>query len=181
MSTDSDGGGFFGKIKKFLGIGAGAQDEYVEERRAVTRMPMRISVELRRPGQTWEGTTVDLSPTGLLVQTEAAPTEGSPVEVCFEGIAGSANVLVTARVVYLTDAPRPGLGLQIDRRATGPAGCTAYRQLVMHYRKHPPLLEEKRRGIHEARCDKCQWIGRVAGTTPTCPRCGSKAMKLLGG
>ena len=179
MSTDS-GGGFFDKIKRILGIGASPQDDYVEERRTANRMAMRIPVQLRRPGQSWEGHTVNLSPGGLLVCTDAAPTEGSQIDIAFDGVVGASDVVVSCRVVYLTDNPQPGLGLQIDRQGTGREGCSAYRQLVMHYRKHPPLLEERRKGIHEARCAKCNWMGRVAGTQPTCPRCGTKDMRLIG-
>ena len=182
MSSPKKEGGFFGSlgrsIKRLFGLGDAAEDDFVEERRAAKRMKIKIPVQLEGASRTHEGRTHDLSPIGIFVRTEAAPATGVRMTLLFEGVGKDARVvMVVGRVIRTTEKPVKGLGFQFDRQATGPDDWTRFREMVFHYRRHPPLLEEIGRGIRETKCESCGWVGRVAGQTDRCPTCGKKSLK----
>lgn len=90
------------------------------EKRGAPRRKKRMTCELRFDGRKAGGIVIDVSETGVFVQTAAKPRLGSVIDVRLSPGAGRAEIAVRARVarVRRTD-PRlariqgSGIGLQV--------------------------------------------------------------------
>jgi hypothetical protein len=90
------------------------------EKRAAVRRKKRMTCELRFDGRKAGGIVIDVSETGIFVQTAAKPSIGSVIDVRLSPGAGQADFDLRARVVRIrrTD-PRlariqgSGIGLQV--------------------------------------------------------------------
>jgi Tfp pilus assembly protein PilZ len=94
--------------------------------RAEPRFKKRIPCKLKRSRSTFSGLVVDISRTGLFVQTSASASTGDEVEVMLGAKEPEVDVVLVANVVWqrkvppqLRSAVEGGLGLQI-RYATEP-------------------------------------------------------------
>jgi Tfp pilus assembly protein PilZ len=90
------------------------------DKRAAPRHKRRITCELRYDGRKASGIVLDLSASGLFVQTSARPEPGSIVHLLLEARGDSAALDLRVRVArQRRTEPRlaalvpPGLGLQI--------------------------------------------------------------------
>ena len=88
--------------------------------RRSTRIKRRLTCELAVDGRRYRGIVLDLSETGVFVQTEATPTPGAPLRLRFHAADGIA-IEVEASVARRQVAPRAargvvrgGLGLRVD-------------------------------------------------------------------
>jgi Tfp pilus assembly protein PilZ len=84
------------------------------------RFKKRLSCRLKQKQRTYAGMVLDLSRTGLFVQTSAGAKPGDEVEVLLGGREQAAPVAVTAAVVWQRKAPHQlravvegGVGLKI--------------------------------------------------------------------
>ncbi len=92
----------------------------VVDMRAEPRFKKRIPCKLRQSRSTFSGLVVDVSRTGLFVQTSAAAKAGDEVEVMLSRWGPEADIVLSAQVVWQRKVPRQlrsaaegGLGLQI--------------------------------------------------------------------
>ncbi len=88
--------------------------------RAEPRFRKRIPCTLRQSRSTFSGLVVDVSRTGLFVQTSAGAKAGDEVEVMLSRWKSEADIVLSAQVVWqrkvppqLRSAVEGGLGLQI--------------------------------------------------------------------
>ncbi len=102
------------KLLKLIRV---AESSIERERRRFTRIPLRCAVSLESNDKQLEGTTVDLSFGGMLVQSYLIFPTGSLVKVRLELCTGSAPLQVGARVVRTigTDC----MGLQFESLDAG--------------------------------------------------------------
>jgi hypothetical protein len=90
-------------------------------KRRAERIKRRITCELLLDGRSYRGIVLDLSATGIFVQTEATPGPGERMRVRFHTAAGDefeADAAVARRQVVpreLAGVVRGGLGLRIER------------------------------------------------------------------
>ena len=94
------------KLLKLIRV---AESSIERERRRFTRVPLRCAVSLESNDKQLEGTTVDLSLDGMLVQSYLVFPTGSVVKVRLELPASSAPLQVEARVVRTIGTDRMGL------------------------------------------------------------------------
>ena len=121
----------------------------------------------------------DVSVSGFQIEWPVAAEVGEAAIVRFDGYPGVCPAFILhGRVVRLVAGESPGLGIAIDREGSSPEGLEQFRQLVLHYMRHKPLLEEISRDFFEGRCDACEWVGRVGARAPVCPRCGERVRAL---
>ena len=167
--------GFFGKLVDRIKGGEPESNIQLERRRAKREeisIPVKLSVGHRRI----DGARArNLSPIGLFVETNSVPPRGSTVKLSFEGVnQDNAAIDVFGEVVWTSMPPDEGVGIQINRKMTDEPNLKNYRAMVLHYIRHPPLLESHQSGkFREIRCNRCDWIGRVSVVKPACPSCGS--------
>lgn len=173
--------GFFGKLVERLKGGESESTIQLERRRAKREeisIPVKITVGHRRI----DGARArNLSPIGLFVETSSVPPRGSTVKLVFEGVnQDNMAIEVLGEVVWTSMPPDEGVGVQINRKMTDETSLKHYRAMVLHYIRHPPLLESPQAGkFREIRCSQCNWIGRVSVVKPACPSCGSLDVKAL--
>ena len=94
------------KLLKLIRV---AESSIERERRRFTRVPLRCAVLLDSNDKQLEGTTVDLSLDGMLVQSYLVFPVGSVVKVRLELPASSAPLQVEARVVRTVGTDRMGM------------------------------------------------------------------------
>jgi hypothetical protein len=104
---------------------------------------------------------------------------GEVAVVRFEGYPGVCPAFILyGRVARIVSGKQPGVGIAIDREGSSPEALLQFRQLVLHYMHHRPLLDEIARDFFEGRCEACDWIGRVGTRAPVCPSCGERVRAL---
>jgi hypothetical protein len=173
--------GFFGKLVDRLKGGESESTIQLERRRA-KREEISIPVKLTVGHRRIDGARArNLSPIGLFVETNSVPPRGSTVKLVFESVnQDNLTIEVLGEVVWTSMPPDEGVGIQINRKMTDEANLKHYRAMVLHYIRHPPLLESSQTGkFREIRCSRCNWIGRVSVVKPACPSCGSLDVKSL--
>lgn len=174
--------GFLGKLIGRL-KGGDAESRIQLERRRAKREEISIPVILSVGHRRVDGARArNLSPIGLFVETDAVPPRGSSVQLVFERVGDDAGAIeVQGEVVWTSMPPDEGVGVQINRKLTEELHLKNYRAMVLHYIRHPPLLEQPQTGkFREIRCSKCNWVGRVSVVKPACPSCGSLDVTSLG-
>lgn len=156
--------------------GAALADE--PDRRASKRLELPIQVQLKiGSGQFLPRRLRDINQRALCAETDVGE-EGDAAAVRFAGnpeVCGPFTLV--GRVVRTTEQP-PVSVIDIDRQATTPEAQQQYRNLVLHYIQHKPLLEELAKGYFEGRCQTCGWIGRVGNKSPSCSRCGKLVVPI---
>ena len=173
--------GFFGKLVDRLKGGESESTIQLERRRA-KREEISIPVKLTVGHRRIDGAKArNLSPIGLFVETNSVPPRGSTVKLVFESVnQDNLTIEVLGEVVWTSMPPDEGVGIQINRKMTDEVNLKHYRAMVLHYIRHPPLLESPQTGKYrEIRCSRCDWIGRVSVVKPACPSCGSLDVKSL--
>ena len=85
------------------------------DRRRTRRIPLQSRVQLRFGREGFEGETIDLSPTGVLVKARRILPAGSPVRVSLYLSGRMRPVLATGLVVRILDGNQ--VGIQFDRLA----------------------------------------------------------------
>jgi CheY-like chemotaxis protein len=95
------------KLLKLIRV---AESSIERERRRFTRVPLRCAVSMESNDKQLEGTTVDLSSDGMLVQSYLVFPTGTLVKVSLELQAGSTPLQFEARVVRTIGTD--GMGLQ---------------------------------------------------------------------
>tara|TARA_B100000497_G_C7397516_1_gene252319 strand:+ start:47 stop:586 length:540 start_codon:yes stop_codon:yes gene_type:complete len=173
--------GFFGKLVDRLKGGESESTIQLERRRA-KREEISIPVKLTVGHRRIDGARArNLSPIGLFVETNSVPPRGSTVKLVFESVnQDNLTIEVLGEVVWTSMPPDEGVGIQINRKMTDEVNLKHYRAMVLHYIRHPPLLESSQTGkFREIRCSRCDWIGRVSVVKPACPSCGSLDVKSL--
>ncbi|MBT6176498.1 MAG: PilZ domain-containing protein [Deltaproteobacteria bacterium] len=173
--------GFFGKLVDRLKGGESESTIQLERRRA-KREEISIPVKLTVGHRRIDGAKArNLSPIGLFVETNSVPPRGSTVKLVFESVnQDNLTIEVLGEVVWTSMPPDEGVGIQINRKMTDEVNLKHYRAMVLHYIRHPPLLESPQTGkFREIRCSRCDWIGRVSVVKPACPSCGSLDVKSL--
>lgn len=145
-------------------------------RRVHLPIPVRAKIGLA-PSR--ESRLRDVSVSGFRLDWQDAAETGDVAVVRFVGYPGvCAAFILHGRVARVITGKSPGLGLAIDREASSREALTHFRQLVLHYVRHKPLLEEIARDFFEGRCEACDWVGRVGVRAPVCPRCGQRVKAL---
>jgi CheY-like chemotaxis protein len=119
------------KLLKLIRVAEGSIER---ERRRFTRVPLRCAVSLESNDKQLEGTTVDLSLDGMLVQSYLVFPTGSVVKVRLQLPAGSAPLQVEARVVRTIGTDR--MGLQF--KSLGPGERTRVQEFLL-----PLILGDK--------------------------------------
>ena len=168
--------GFFVKLVDRI-KGVEPESNIQLERRRAKREEISIPVKLSVGHRRIDGARArTLSPIGLFVETNSVPPRGSTVKLSFEGVnQDNAAIDVFGEVVWTSMPPDEGVGIQINRKMTDEPNLKNYRAMVLHYIRHPPLLESHQSGkFREIRCNRCDWIGRVSVVKPACPSCGWK-------
>ncbi len=167
--------GFLAKLAERFKGGMGSSDVELERRRA-KREEISIPVKLRAGHRRIDNARArNLSPIGLFVETDTIPPRGSTITLVFNGIGEeSGEIEVVGEVVWTSIPPDEGIGIQINRQKTEENALKGFRAMVLHYIRHPPLLDSAQSGKYrEVKCNKCGWLGRVGAGTPKCPSCGS--------
>lgn len=114
----------------------------------------------------------DVSISGFRIDWTEPAEVGQPVIARFDGYPGVCPAFILhGRVAHVAGGRSPGVGVAIDRAGSAPEALRSFRQLVLHYMHHRPLLVELARDFFEGRCEACDWIGRVGARKPVCPRC----------
>ena len=90
------------------------------EPRVEPRFKKRVPCRLKLGQQQYSGLVLDVSRTGLFVQTSAAPRSGEEIEVMLSRPARDSGFALTAKVVWQRRVPSPlrrlvegGVGLEI--------------------------------------------------------------------
>jgi PilZ domain-containing protein len=89
-------------------------------RQRANRIRRRVTCELQLGGRSYRGIVLDLSESGVFVQTEASPPAGTPVRVRFHALGGiefEVEMTVARRQVappQLASVVRGGLGLKVE-------------------------------------------------------------------
>jgi hypothetical protein len=144
--------------------------------RAQLPIPVRAKIG-HAPSQ--ERRLYDVSVSGCRLEWPDPAEPGEAAIVRFEGYPGVCPVFILhGRVVRVVTGKEPALGIAIDREGSPPEALRHFRQLVLHYMRHKPLLDEIGRDFFEGRCEICDWIGRVGARAPVCPRCGQRVSAL---
>ena len=167
--------GFLAKLAERFKGGASSSDVELERRRA-KREEISIPVRLRAGHRRIDNARArNLSPIGLFVETDTIPPRGSTITLVFNGVGeGSGDIEVIGEVVWTSIPPDEGIGIQINRQKTDEDALKGFRAMVLHYIRHPPLLDGGGSGKYrEVKCNNCSWIGRVGAGNPMCPSCGS--------
>lgn len=172
MAALGDRFGLGKRLKKALGTSR-AQESY-ENQRASKRVALPIPVRLQVGARGTEQRRLhDVSLLGLFIESSEAYAAGERAGVRFDGYPGICETFVLyGSVVRQQEGKNPGVGILIDRKETSDEALKQYRQLVLHYLRHRPLLEDRNRGLFEGRCKACGWLGRVARRSPRCSKCG---------
>lgn len=145
-------------------------------RRAQLPIPVRVKVG---KSASRESRLHDVSVSGLRIDWPEAAEIGEPAVIRFDGYPGVCPAFILhGRIARVITGRSPGLGIVIDRAGSSPEILQNLRQLVLHYMRHKPLLDELRRDFFEGRCEACVWIGRVGVRAPVCPRCGARVRAL---
>ena len=82
------------------------------DRRRTRRIPLQSRVQLRFGREDFEGETIDLSPTGVLVKARRILPAGSPVRVSLHLSGRMRPVVATGSVVRILGSR---MGIQFDR------------------------------------------------------------------
>ncbi|MDY0061822.1 MAG: PilZ domain-containing protein [Myxococcota bacterium] len=171
-------GGFFASLGRFFGLGGRGEEELIEHRGAA-RIELRLPVRVRHgTGHDHPGQTRNISPIGLFLEVDGLLPCGALLTLFFEGIGQAPEIPLVVKVVRTESQPVKGLGVTIERAATGAEAWGRFRDLVNHYRHHPPLLQDQRSGFVEASCPGCSWVGRVGEKALRCPRCGQPVKRI---
>jgi hypothetical protein len=145
-------------------------------RRAQLPIPVRAKI-----GQTesQDRRLRDVSVSGFRIDWPAAAEVGETVLARFQGYPGVCPAFILhGRVARFIAGESPELGIALDREESSPEALEHYRQLVLHYLRHKPLLGKLRPSFFEGRCEACGWLGRVGARTPVCPRCSGRVGTL---
>ena len=94
------------KLLKLIRV---AENSIERERRRFTRVPLQRQVFLEWDDKHLEGTTVDLSSEGMLVQSYLVFSTGTPVKVTLQLQSGSTPLQFEARVVRTVGTDRMGI------------------------------------------------------------------------
>jgi len=94
------------KLLKLIHV---AENSIERERRRFTRVPLQRQVSLESNDKHLEGTTVDLSSEGMLVQSYLVFSTGTPVKVTLQLQSGSTPLQFEARVVRTVGTDRMGI------------------------------------------------------------------------
>lgn len=139
-------------------------------------IPVRAKIGL---APTRESRLRDVSVSGFRLDWPDGPEPGELAVVRFAGYPGICPAFsLQGRVVRVIAESSPGVGIAIDREGSSPEALQQFRQLVLHYMRHRPLLDELGRDFFEGRCQECEWIGRVGVRTPVCPCCGERVRPI---
>ncbi len=156
--------------------GAAGESPERASRRAKLPIPIRAKIGLAPARQS---RLRDVSVSGFRIDWQDATEIGDPVIARFEGYPGVCPAFILhGRVARVVTGSSPGVGVAIDRAGSPPESLEHFRQLVLHYMRHRPLLDELVRDFFEGRCKECGWIGRVGARSPVCPRCGERVRPL---
>lgn len=140
-------------------------------RRVLLGLPVQACVQ---GGKFHDCKILDANPRGIAVEPAEDATPGQSIALSFTGIPKEVPpfTLFGEIVRVFGDVPHQALGIRVDRRRTTPDAATHYRNFVLYYLRHKPLLEEIGSGYFEARCAMCGWVGRVGRRNPACSNCG---------
>jgi hypothetical protein len=151
------------------------------ERRSSKRVALRLPVEACVQGGKFEqGKLVDVSLRGIAVEpadgTRAATGQEMSVRLRSPA-AGVAPFVLTGNVVRTLTPQAPAVVVDVARGRNSPESLASFRKLVLFYLRRKPLLEEIDAGALEGRCTGCDWVGRVASSSPECPACGQQVVR----
>jgi PilZ domain len=150
------------------------------ERRSGRRVALPLEIRIKVGDKDVQKARLrDVNMKGLSLEPADGIEPGESLSVGFDGYPEvSPAFALTAIVKRIVPPTKPGepsaLGLEIDREKTSADAQKNYRRLVLHYLHHRPLLDDINQGYFEARCENCDWFGRVGKRKPVCSRCGSK-------
>lgn len=154
------------------------------ERRSGRRVALPLEIRIKIGDQDAQKARLrDVNVNGFLLEPADGLEPGDGISVGFDGYPEvSPAFAITAVVRRIVPPTKPGessaMGLEIDRERTSADAQKNYRRLVLHYLHHRPLLEHLSQGLFEARCESCNWVGRVGRRKPVCSRCGAKVVPL---
>ena len=178
MAPTQDRGDVSGPLSRLVKLGRrvlGAETRQTEapERRASTRVPLRLPVDACLDGGSFqEGKLVDVSLRGLALDLSEDGAPGQRVSVRFrESKAGEATFLLQGRVVRVLESHPERVGVSMRRAENPPEALESYRRLILYYLRHRTLLEDLNSGVFEGRCPSCNWVGHVTEQSPGCPMC----------
>ncbi|MDH3743681.1 MAG: PilZ domain-containing protein [Acidobacteriota bacterium] len=165
--------GLFGRLKGAL---AEKQGEGTAERRVSKRIELPIPVHSRiGQGEEEEARLQDISVQGLRLIGGTGGLLGESASIRFDGYPGICQSFsLVGKVVRVVEEEPGGVAIEIDRRETPVESLKQYRQLVLHYIRHKPLLDEVDSGLFEGQCESCGWLGHVSARKPCCPRCADE-------
>ena len=149
------------------------------ERRASRRVALGLPVQVCVGGGKFRPSrVVDANLRGVAVQADEAGI-GESIAISFPGIPKVLPAFnLTGRVTRVVDGSDPLVGVRIDRAGSSAEALAQYRNYVVYYLRHKPLLEEISSGYFEGRCVTCDWVGRVGRRNPTCSNCGGEVERL---
>jgi PilZ domain len=154
------------------------------ERRSGRRVPLPLDVRMKiGENDAQKARLRDVNVKGFCLEPADGLQPGDAISVGFDGYPEvSPAFAITAVVRRILPGTKPGeataMGLEIDRERTSADAQKNYRRLVLHYLHHRPLLDDIHQGYFEARCESCDWVGRVGRRKPVCSRCGSKVVPI---
>ncbi len=154
------------------------------DRRSGRRVPLPLEIRIKIGENDAQIARLrDVNLKGFCLEPADGLTQGDRVSVGFDGYPEVSPAFALVAIVRrILPAVKPGepsaIGLEIDRERTSADAQKNYRRLVLHYLHHRPLLEDLNQGYFEARCESCDWVGRVGRRKPVCSRCGSRIVPL---
>ena len=142
------------------------------------RLPIPLTVRIgAAPAR--ETRLHDVSVSGFRIDWPDPAAVGESAIIRFTGYPGVCPPFILhGRVARVIEDRSPGLGIAVDREGSSAEALTHLRELVLHYMRHKPLLDELEREFFEGRCEACDWLGRVGKRSPVCPRCGERVGAL---
>jgi hypothetical protein len=161
-------------------------DERRRTRRSQLSIPVMCSIE-SHPG--FAGMTMDISPTGLLVQAERRCELGTKVTLTFESASFGESAVVPARVrrVVGRGLGRPAaIGISFDIGRWSAILRMQFLGVIaglIRSRPNEPSAPEPERTappamFFEAFCQGCGWRGRSSRYARICPRCKSTTFSV---
>ena len=145
-------------------------------RRAELPIPVQAKIGL---APAMQSRLRNVSVSGFRVDWRDTAETGEAVIARFEGYPGVCPAFILhGHVARVIAGSSPGIGVAIDRTGSSAESLEHFRQLVLHYMRHRPLLAKQARDFFEGSCEACEWIGRVGARSPVCPRCGERVRPL---
>jgi hypothetical protein len=166
--------------RRFLGTETQETEDPAVERRASTRIPLRLPVDAcLEGGKFQEGKLVDVSLRGLALDLAEDGAPGQKVTVRFrKSQAGEATFMLQGQVVRVLESNPERVGVNVRRTENPPEALESYRGLILHYLRNRTLLEDLNSGVFQGRCPSCNWVGHVAEQGPSCPMCSGPVERV---